>query len=100
MLAGNPAAGQLSAETAMSLFSAGYALISLGVVCTYVFIWSVFARDSRWGTALMIVGATGVVITGLPVNETREGTGDEAYYWVGQVVRIGSGVWGFVEATR
>ena len=101
MLIGNPSSGQLTLEQAMPIFSCGYALISLGVVCTYVFIWSVFRRDSAWGRGLMVIGSAGALITAFPMFEYRTvGIAQESFYWFGQLVRIGSGLWGAIEAIR
>lgn len=94
-IVGRPDAEGVPANVAAICFAAGYAAISAGVVLTYVFNWMVFHRRSRiaaaaTGVASLLVAATVVPMVSARIAHTPPDTLD----WIGNVARMGSGVWG------
>lgn len=107
MLVGTGAGDALAPEVAHRVFLIGYAAISGGVILTYLFVWRVFEPTSV--TARIFVGIVCpiVAVTGLPfalpaVDGSREAQAGLPLmiFWLGHSVRIGSGLWGFLEAGR
>ena len=107
MLVGAGGAEQMPADVAHLCFLVGYALISLGVILTYLFVWRVFQPGSLVARAFMGIVCPVVAVTGLPfAMPTLDAPGPELQggalfvFWLGHAARIGSGAWGGVEAGR
>jgi hypothetical protein len=73
----------------------GYACISAGVVLTYVFTWRVFHGGSRVAATAAGCASLLVAATVVPMVESRIALApQDALDWVGNLARMGSGVWG------
>jgi hypothetical protein len=106
MLIGAGGAKAMPPATAESFFFAGYALISIGVVLTYLFIWRVFRPRSGLSRVCVILAAIATLVTAHPIalpgmqQEGFEIPGilGSALFWLGHALRVGVGLWGTIEA--
>jgi hypothetical protein len=105
VLVGSAGADHMPAETARGFFQVGYAIISGGVILTYLFVWRVFRPESPLARVFVGIVCPVVAVTGLPFalpTVTDPGvalSGSQLFvFWLGHAVRIGSGAWGALEA--
>ena len=102
ILIGNPEAGSgLSAAVSERLFRVGMSLLSVGVCCTYVFVWQTFRPHSPVALGLTL-GAIAVILGSLqPVwtSPVKHALIDPIHL-LGDAVRLGGMLWGSVEALR
>jgi hypothetical protein len=100
ILIGNPAAGSgLPQPLIELLFCVGMSLLSLGVCCTYVFVWQTFRRRSPIALVLTL-GAIAIILGSLqPVwtSPVKDALIDPVHL-LGDAVRLGGMLWGSVEA--
>lgn len=105
MLGASVFGGQAGSSGAMILFSTGYALITLGVVLTYLFTWQVFRPRARWAKHLFFSASAVLFATAIPLHMSLFASEQDTLAatllnGVGAIARIGSGAWPACEALR
>jgi hypothetical protein len=102
ILIGNPEAGSgFSLAVSERLFRVGMSLLSVGVCCTYVFVWQTFRPRSTIALVLTL-GAIAVLLGSLQPVWTSPVVRAliDPVHLLGDAVRLGGMLWGSVEALR
>jgi hypothetical protein len=100
-IVGNPAAAASNPERTHALLVIGLALISCGVSLSYLFVWKVFRPASRSAQALFWLATGALAVTVVPLSGNPTAPAEVGPLTaLGDLVRIGGGVWGAFESLR
>jgi len=97
---GAPSEG-LPAGAADLLFRVGMTLLSIGMSCTFVFVWQTFRPESALARILTVVGIGCILVSLWPVWTTPvEVALATPMHHFGEVLRLSGMLWGSIEAFR
>jgi len=100
---GNPGTPGIDPVAAARTMLLGMSLISVGVALNYLFVWRVFRPESRTAGACFWVLSVLLAVTVWPlVGDPASGAPATLGFttWLGDLVRMGAGVWGASESLR